>query len=84
MQLFGGVYDAATGFSLAPCPGGECPDPSLEPKPRYHFDYFGPAMITCFVRPPRATHGAPQTRCACARAGAGACAHVRMGTAMGA
>ena len=24
-------------------------DPELEPKPRLHFDYFGPAMLTVFT-----------------------------------
>ena len=49
MQLFGGAYNPSTGFSDAPCPGGVCPNMELEEKPRYHFDYFGPSMITCFI-----------------------------------
>lgn len=49
MQLFGGQYNDAHGYSLAPCPAGICPDDSLEPLPRFHFNYFGPAMITVFV-----------------------------------
>ena len=36
--MFGGVYNEEAGFG----PGGE----SL---PRYHFDYFAPAMITSFI-----------------------------------
>ena len=50
MQLFGGQFSEEAGY--APhgsfCPGGHCPD-GLNEIPRYHFDYFGPAMITSFV-----------------------------------
>lgn len=49
MQAFGGAFVPATGFSQDPCPGGACPDASLEPLPYRHFDYFGPAMSTVFV-----------------------------------
>ena len=28
---------------------GECPDPELEPLPRYNFDYVAPAMSSVFV-----------------------------------
>ena len=48
MQLFGGMFDEKAGFSPLPCDGGVCAD-GLEELPRYHFDYFAPAMITCFV-----------------------------------
>ena len=48
MQVFGGVYDEAAGFSLAPCPA-TCANASLEPKPRLHFDYFVPSMLTVFT-----------------------------------
>ena len=46
MQLFGGMYSAEHGYSADPCPAGECTDPELLEKPYYHFDYFGPAMLT--------------------------------------
>ena len=46
MQLLGGKYDEANGFSTVPCPGGVCPDPTLEELPHYHFNYFLPAMST--------------------------------------
>jgi hypothetical protein len=46
MQLFGGMYSAEHGYSAEPCPAGECTDPELLEKPYYHFDYFGPAMLT--------------------------------------
>jgi hypothetical protein len=54
MQLFGGKYDEAVGYSREPCVVGasappRCPDPSLAPLPRFHFDYFQPAMTTVFV-----------------------------------
>ncbi len=49
MQILGGQYNPSTGFSDVPCPGGVCPDDALEEKPRYHFDYFGPAITTCFI-----------------------------------
>ena len=39
MQIFGGMSDDAAG-------GGA---PPLMPLPRYNFDYFVPAMLTCFV-----------------------------------
>jgi hypothetical protein len=39
-QLFGGKYGEAAGYSPMPCPAGECPNPDLEDKPLYHFDYF--------------------------------------------
>ena len=32
-----------------PCPGGLCPNPDLEPLPRFHFDYFFPAVLTVFT-----------------------------------
>ena len=49
MQLFGGIYSPANGYSTdLACVGGECAD-GLEQKPYYHFDYCGPAMITVFV-----------------------------------
>jgi hypothetical protein len=47
MQIFGGVFSPANGFS--PCTGGDCNDAQLEPKPRLHFDYFVPAMLTVFT-----------------------------------
>ena len=46
MELFGGAFTPTTGFSLAPCVGGVCPDATLEEKPMQHFDYFGPAIIS--------------------------------------
>ena len=50
MQSFGGQYSEANGFSQVPCLGGVvCPDPGLEERPHYHFDYFGPAMNTVFI-----------------------------------
>ena len=49
MQLFGGLYNPTTGYSLEPCPGGACPDASLVEKPYYHFDYCFSAMVTTFV-----------------------------------
>ena len=54
MQLFGGQYDEKVGYSREPCVEGAstltvCPDPNLEPMPRFHFDYFQPAMFTVFV-----------------------------------
>ena len=49
MQLFGGIYNPRTGYSHEACPGGACPDPELEEKPYYHFDYCYPAMITVFT-----------------------------------
>lgn len=48
MQLFGGIYSEANGFSPDHCPGGVCAQ-ALEEKPRFHFDYCGPAMITIFI-----------------------------------
>ena len=41
--------DPAHGYSRVPCPGGICPDKSLEELPRFHFDYFVPAIETVFV-----------------------------------
>ena len=49
MQLFGGMYNPSSGYSSEPCEGGVCPDETLEEMPRFHFDYFMPAMLTCFV-----------------------------------
>ena len=49
MQLFGGLYRPQTGYDLQPCPGGTCADPALIEKPRLHFDYCMPAMITVLV-----------------------------------
>ena len=49
MQLFGGMYNPASGFSGVPCPGHVCPDEELEEPPKYHFDYIGPAMMTTFI-----------------------------------
>ena len=49
MQILGGRYNPSTGYSTVPCPGGECQDDALEEKPRYHFDYFFPAITTCFI-----------------------------------
>jgi len=48
MQLFAGIYKPETGYSPGPCPGDVCPD-GLQSKPRYHWDYFVPAMLTCFI-----------------------------------
>ena len=45
MQLFGGRYDESIGYSRATCVAGVCTDNSLEPFPRFHFDYFGDAMV---------------------------------------
>ena len=33
MQIFGGIFNREAGFSEVDCPGGICPDPSLEPLP---------------------------------------------------
>ena len=50
MQLFGGLYNRDTGYSLGICPGGVCADgEDLVEKPYYHFDYCYPAMITVFI-----------------------------------
>jgi voltage-dependent calcium channel L type alpha-1D len=50
MQLFAGIYNADTGYcSMEDVIGGQCDDASLEPQPRFHFDYFFPSMLTCFV-----------------------------------
>ena len=50
MQLFAGMYNPSTGYSREPCLGDAvCSDPALLPMPRYHFDYFMPAMLTCFI-----------------------------------
>lgn len=49
MQLFGGHYDEAHGYSVAPCPVGVCADAALQPLPRYHFNYFVPSLLTSFV-----------------------------------
>ena len=38
-QLFGGLYNEANGYG----------PPPLKPLPRYNFDSFVPAMLTCFV-----------------------------------
>ena len=38
-QLFGGRYSEANGYGAPP----------LKTLPRYHFDSFVPAMLTCFV-----------------------------------
>ena len=50
MQLFGGIYSPETGYSndAAACVGGACPD-GLHEKPRHHFDYCYPAMMTVFI-----------------------------------
>ena len=45
MQLFGGQYESSAGYSHEPCAGLICPDPDLQPRPRFHFDHFVPAMI---------------------------------------
>ena len=41
----------AAGFSDVPCPLGTCPDPALQALPRFHFDYFVPAMLTVLTTP---------------------------------
>ena len=38
MQIFGGQFNEASGYG-----------PSGEELPRWNFDYFVPAMLTCFV-----------------------------------
>ena len=38
MQLFGGAFDEEHGYG-----------PDGAELPRYHFDYFGPAMLTCLI-----------------------------------
>ena len=43
------MYNPSTGYSDVPCPHGLCPDPDLNPLPRWHFDYFAPALMTVFV-----------------------------------
>ena len=48
MQLFGGVYTEAHGFSPTPCSAELCEGGLME-KPHFHFDYCGPAMITIFI-----------------------------------
>ena len=37
-EMLGGAFDEAHGYG-----------PGLLEKPRFHFDYFPPAMITCFI-----------------------------------
>ena len=51
MQTFGGIYNEENGFSTEQCGNGWglCPDPELEPLPKYNFDYFGTAMSAVFV-----------------------------------
>ena len=49
MQIFGGIYVPANGFSQEACPAGLCADPELEELPHYNFDYFGGAMMTSFI-----------------------------------
>ena len=52
MQLFGGQYNEANGFAPYEQCGngwGLCDNPELDPLPKYHFNYFGPAMSTVFV-----------------------------------
>ena len=48
MQLLGGIFTVENGFSPLPCPGEICAD-GLREKPRFHFDYCMPAMITIFI-----------------------------------
>ena len=48
MQLFGGIFTEENGYSSQRCPGGLCSNGLLE-KPRLHFDYCLPAMISTFV-----------------------------------
>lgn len=48
MQIFGGAFQPSSGFSMEPC-NPECSDPTLLPHPRFHFDYFVPAIMTVFV-----------------------------------
>ena len=47
MQLFGGIFNPETGYSLDFCMH-DCAD-GLLPKPRYHFDSFAPAWVTIFI-----------------------------------
>ena len=60
MQLLGGQFNPQTGFynGLEACPGGVCPEQdglsNLVEKPRYHYDYFMPAMLTTFIAMVRA------------------------------
>jgi len=49
MQTIGGAFSESAGYSVAPCLGEVCADPRLLPKPRLHFDYFGPALCTVFT-----------------------------------
>ena len=55
MQLFGGIWSESNGYSLTSCPpvnqspsSHRCAN-GLYEKPRFHFDYAGPAMITVFI-----------------------------------
>lgn len=52
MQIFGGLFNPSHGFYNGgeACPSAVCPMQEgiigLEEMPRYHYDYFMPAMIT--------------------------------------
>jgi hypothetical protein len=54
MQLFGGVWTEANGYSPVHCVTDSskvqhrCAN-GLQEKPRFHFDYSGPSMITVFI-----------------------------------
>ena len=49
MQLIGGIYSPEAGYySEEICDHGGCPAGLLD-KPRSHFDYCGPAMLSVFV-----------------------------------
>ena len=50
IQLFGGGFTPAVGYSSEPCDEViGCADSTLLPLPRMHFDYFMPAALTTFV-----------------------------------
>ena len=61
MQLFGGAYGPETGYSRDFCPGGVCPDGNEE-EPRFHFDYFIPAMYAPAAPPPASLRACVHTQ----------------------
>ena len=47
-QLLGGIFGPSHGYALEPCPPSGCTGGLLE-KPRQHFDFCAPAMLTVFI-----------------------------------